>query len=138
MKYRKRPIVIEASQWWQNGDHPLDYSKRYDEFEYCCLRQLPPDERKAAGWEGDVVRYFRNPDKTDERQCEKCGQIMRLHGWIDTLEGGHIVCPGDWIITGVAGEFYPCKSDIFEATYERVTDDERTDSVSEVRGDEAP
>ena len=138
MKFRKRPIVIEASQWWQNGDHPLDYSKRYDEFEYGCLRQFPPDERKAAGWEGDVVRYFRNPDKTDERQCEKCGQIMHLHGWIDTLEGGHIVCPGDWIITGVAGEFYPCKSDIFEATYERVDDDERTDSVSEVRGDEAP
>ena len=120
MKFRKRPIVIEASQWWKNGDHPLDYSKRYDEFEYGCLRQFPPDERKAAGWEGDVVRYFRNPDKTDERQCEKCGQIMHLHGWIDTLEGGHIVCPGDWIITGVAGEFYPCKPNIFAATYEPV------------------
>ena len=138
MKYRKRPIVIEASQWWQNGDHPLDYSKTHDGFEDGRLRQFPPDERKANGWEGDVVRYFRHPDKAGERQCEKCGQIMHVHGWIDTLEGGHIVCPGDWIITGVAGEFYPCKSDIFEATYERVTDDERTDSVSEVRGDEAP
>ena len=41
-----------------------------------------------------------------------------LHGWIATLEGGHIVCPGDWIITGVKGEMYPCKPDIFEATYE--------------------
>ncbi len=37
--------------------------------------------------------------------------------WIRTLEGGHIVCPGDWIITGVKGEKYPCKPDIFEATY---------------------
>ena len=138
MKYRKKPIVIEASQWWQNGDHPLDYSKTREGLEGGCLRQFPPDECKANGWEGDVVRYFRHPDKAGERQCEKCGQIMHLHGWIDTLEGGHIVCPGDWIITGVAGEFYPCKSDIFEATYERVTDDERTDSVSEVRGDEAP
>ena len=42
------------------------------------------------------------------------------HGWIDTLEGGHIVCPGDWIITGVKGEHYPCKPDIFEMTYEPV------------------
>lgn len=45
---------------------------------------------------------------------------MHNHGWIDTLEGGHIVCPGDWIITGVKGENYPCKPDIFEMTYEPV------------------
>jgi len=37
---------------------------------------------------------------------------------IDTLEGEHRTDPGDWIICGVAGEFYPCKPDIFEATYE--------------------
>jgi hypothetical protein len=36
------------------------------------------------------------------------------------LEGGHIVTPGDWIITGIKNENYPCKPDIFEATYERV------------------
>jgi len=41
-------------------------------------------------------------------------------GYIRTLEGGHIVSPGDLIITGVNGEKYPCKPDIFEATYERV------------------
>ena len=45
---------------------------------------------------------------------------MHDHGWVDTLEGGHIVCPGDWVITGVAGEHYLCKPDIFEATYELV------------------
>ena len=56
---------------------------------------------------------------------------------IKTLEGDHLAMVGDFIIRGVQGEFYPCKSDIFEATYERVDDDERTDSVSEVRGDEA-
>lgn len=38
--------------------------------------------------------------------------------WIGTLEGGHVASPGDWIITGVRGERYPCKPDIFEATYE--------------------
>ncbi len=37
---------------------------------------------------------------------------------IDTLEGKHEVTPGDWIITGVKGERYPCKPDIFEMTYE--------------------
>ncbi len=42
------------------------------------------------------------------------------HGWIKTLEGGHIVCPGDFIITGVKGEVYPCKHDIFDQTYEAV------------------
>lgn len=37
---------------------------------------------------------------------------------INTLEGAHWVTPGDWVIKGVQGEFYPCKPDIFEATYE--------------------
>ena len=40
---------------------------------------------------------------------------------IDTLEGSHKATPGDWIIKGVAGEFYPCKPDIFEATYDEAT-----------------
>ena len=39
---------------------------------------------------------------------------------IDTLEGEMHADPGDWIIRGVQGEFYPCKPDIFEATYEPV------------------
>lgn len=45
---------------------------------------------------------------------------MHNHGWIDTLEGGHVVCPGDWIIRGIKGENYPCKPDIFAETYELV------------------
>jgi hypothetical protein len=39
---------------------------------------------------------------------------------IKTLEGTMVANPGDWIIRGVKGELYPCKPDIFEATYERV------------------
>ena len=39
---------------------------------------------------------------------------------IDTLEGTMTVSPGDWVIRGVQGEFYPCKPDIFAATYEPV------------------
>lgn len=59
-------------------------------------------------------------------------------GWIITLEGEMEFSPGDWIIRGTKGEFYPCKSDIFEAIYERVADERDADSVSEVRGAEAP
>ena len=53
----------------------------------------------------------------------------KVSGWFDndgyyleanTLEGPLAARPGDWIIKGVAGEFYPCKPDIFEATYEAV------------------
>jgi len=73
MKFRKRPAVIEATQWLKMGDHP-------------------------AVWKGQLSDRPR----------------------VDTLEGPMFVTPGDWIITGVRGEFYPCKPDIFEMTYERV------------------
>lgn len=47
---------------------------------------------------------------------------ITLHGLsINTLEGKMLAKPGDYIIKGVAGEFYPCKPDIFEQTYEEVT-----------------
>lgn len=44
-------------------------------------------------------------------------------GYIKTLEGDYIVTPGDWIIKGVNGEMYPCKSDIFEQTYDAVQEE---------------
>lgn len=119
-KFRKRPIVIEATQWFKNGDHPKDFDKEYAGLEKGELRTWTGAEVKANGWEGQVVRYFRRPDIGGSRSCEHCGRSMNNHGWIDTLEGGHTVCPGDWIITGVKGERYPCKPDIFEATYEKV------------------
>ncbi len=40
--------------------------------------------------------------------------------WVETLEGHLCVSEGDWIITGIKGEHYPCKPDIFEMTYEPV------------------
>ncbi len=97
-RYRKRPVEVEAHQWWRNGDHPDD---------------------GPADFEGKVVRYFRHPAVPGGTGCY-CGRTFHVHGWIDTAEGGHVVCPGDWIITGVAGERYPCKPDIFDATYEPV------------------
>ena len=90
MKYRKKPIVIEATQWFQNGDHP------------------------------EVRFYGGSPNVGFATKCKECSQIMSEHGRIATLEGDHIVCPGDWIITGIKGERYPCKPDIFDATYEPV------------------
>ena len=70
--------------------------------------------------EGEIVRYFRNPNICGDSTCEICGHSMHHHGFIDTLEGGHRVCIGDWIITGINGEMYPCKPDIFELTYEKI------------------
>lgn len=47
-------------------------------------------------------------------------EMMKLPVIIPTLEGELTASPGDWIIKGVKGEFYPCKPDIFEATYDAV------------------
>lgn len=100
MRFRKRPVEIEAFQWFRNGDHPGDG---------------PPAK------EGLVVRRFARPDVPGSKRCTDCDKKYRNHGWIDTLEAGHRVCPGDWIITGVANERYPCKPAIFEATYDLVS-----------------
>lgn len=105
-RFRKKPVVIEAVQWFENGDHP--------------------DDGGQPEIEGQLVRYFRHPDYNGQAEhfagaidgFVGCGRRWHDHGWIDTLEGGHTVCPGDWIITGVQGEHYPCKPDIFEASYE--------------------
>lgn len=113
-QYRKKPIVIEASRWMKNGDHPLDNATEM--FDY------PDGSRPQVIREGAVVRYFRHPVTPGAKQCEHCLLAMRDHGWIDTLEGGHIVCPGDFIITGIKGERYPCKPDIFADTYDAVAD----------------
>ncbi|MDQ1921639.1 hypothetical protein [Massilia pseudoviolaceinigra] len=118
MKFRKKPVVIDATQWFKNGDHPLDYAKAVDGFEGGEMRSFSGQHCRENSWEGQIVGYFRHPEVPGETACKHCGQTMHVHGWIDTLEGGHIVCPSDWIITGVVGERYPCKPDIFAATYE--------------------
>ncbi len=107
MKYRMKPIVKEATRWFKSGDHPNDDRETFK----------VGDGEPFLG-EGKIVRYYRTPDLDGQTQCKHCGDIMHNHGWIDTLEGGHVVCPGDWIITGIKGERYPCKPDIFDATYE--------------------
>jgi hypothetical protein len=104
-KYTKVPITIDAAQWFKNGDHPHDAPEVFH------------DRPHPSCGEGKVVRYFRHPEISGAATCKHCSKTMYAHGWIDTLEGGHVVCPGDWIITGVKGENYPCKPDIFALTY---------------------
>lgn len=93
MKFRKKPIVIEAAQWF------------------------PKPECADLG----VVEVPRHViDRMGFTTDDGFEKYKQEHGWIETLEGGHIVSPGDFIITGVQGERYPCKPDIFEATYEPI------------------
>lgn len=55
------------------------------------------------------------------RDIAVLGELALYKITITTLEGELFASPGDWIIRGVQGELYPCKPDIFEATYEEVT-----------------
>lgn len=120
MKYRKIPVVIEATQWFKNGDHPEDYTEERPWTENGDVSMRSGSFFKDNDYEGGIVRYYRHPSIDGQTACKNCGIIMHEHGWIDTLEGGHIVCPRDFIITGIKGERYPCKPDIFEKTYEKV------------------
>ena len=119
--FRKRPVVIEARQL---AGATGDVHGVYQWIESHTSGSFEP----LAVLGGDVPA-----PKSGVSIDPGTGELL-----IATLEGVMRASIGDWIIRGVAGEFYPCKSDIFEATYERVADYERTDSVSEVRGDEAP
>lgn len=88
MKFKKRPVVIEAIQWdGKNRDEVLGFG----------------NSGPSPLWGDDF--------KIDT----SAKQVLIL-----TLEGTHAANVGDWIIRGVRGEFYPCKPDIFEATYEKV------------------
>lgn len=53
----------------------------------------------------------------------------KLYMYIETLEGEMRADEGDWIIKGINGEFYPCKPDIFEKTYENVTETKKSPKV---------
>lgn len=66
---------------------------------------------------GEIARFIGSPDEVSE--CVDEDELLFI---IPTLEGNMEASPGDWIIKGIAGEFYPCKSDIFEQTYEEVSD----------------
>ena len=101
--YRKKPIIIEARQFPTDGTPAVAHAI-YQWVEKNTLGSFEPlaviEGREPWPESGVTI------DPRDGRMV------------IATLEGGHWVTPGDFIIRGVQGEFYPCKSDIFEATYE--------------------
>lgn len=91
MKYRKKPVVIEAFQ--------ITEERRWDNSEWPnWLYQAWQKEHEEVG------SFF--PISTSL--------------WIHTLEGNHLVSLNDYVIKGVQGELYPCKPDIFKMTYEPV------------------
>jgi len=101
MKFRKKPVVIEALQLrWDNWGEMCDFagvgSLVNGKPEGCYIDKDGNGTREYTG--------------TDE-----------IGLWIPTLEGLHLGKQNDWIIRGVQGEFYPCKPDIFEQTYEPVS-----------------
>ena len=78
---------------------------------------------EAIQWDGtnqgEIAEFMKTPirTKTSPEQGNPSGKIT-----IETLEGDMTASIGDFIIKGVQGEFYPCKPDIFEKTYELVWD----------------
>ena len=100
MKYRKKPILTEASQWFTNGDHPQDKSK-----------PIKLTGGSDALSEGQVVRYFRSLKIPGGRFCSECGNVMQKHGILDGVNGEETVCPGDYIVTNRKGELYRMKAD---------------------------
>jgi hypothetical protein len=73
---------------------------------------------EAIEWTGENLHEISKFCKGDAYIKETCDNGDMLV--IKTLEGQHVATVGDMIIRGVQGEYYPCKPDIFEATYEEV------------------
>ena len=120
MKFRKKPVVIDATQWFKNGDHPDDYAEDHEGMIKGVELTITGSYRRDRNWEGGVVRYFRRPDVDGTALCSSCRRTMHIHGWIDTYGSGRIVCPGDYVITGFRGKRYPCRPDLFDKTYDLV------------------
>jgi hypothetical protein len=96
MKYKKKPVIIEAITF----NEFVEYGKQHT-----------TNIANGMPWSFD---YNGHPITHENDECYL----------IPTLEGTHNFTPQDMLITGVQGEIYPCKIDIFEATYERVGDNE--------------
>lgn len=92
-KYRKKPVVIDAEIYREGLE---DYFK----YHISMFGLFTKEECIASGFTPDFEK-----DKIP---------------FIKTLEGEHMVSDGDYIVTGIKGERYPCKPDIFEETYELV------------------
>lgn len=108
-RYRKKPVVIEAALFDGQLVGLRGSDGRVEPL--TCPTWFPAVNRVL-----DAPRWAAQVGKLD------LGQVVRCDGslFIGTLEGTMEARPGDWIIRGVKGEIYPCKPDIFAATYEPV------------------
>lgn len=104
IKYRKRPVEIHALQWLPHNHFWADATQMLEEF-----WQMSPLSK-----DDDTTSPF-----LLEEGFQYDGGLLLI---IETLEGDMAVSPGDFIIMGVNGEFYPCKPDIFAKTYDIVDD----------------
>ena len=103
-RFRKKPVEIEAVRVTAADYNPaLPPAKCWDG---CPFSEVPGWLAEAV-YGGKVVPH--NRGNTDYASWD-----------IKTLEGTMSAGPGDWIIRGVKGEIYPCKPDIFWATYDQV------------------
>ena len=123
-KFRKKPVVIEAVLWdgsrragqliaeWGDGDIAYVPGRPATLHSLACRCDGRGMILGPQGLAGPAVNC---------PETEPTGEVPpRLD--ITTLEGVMSASPGDWIIQGVQGERYPCKPDIFAATYEQVDD----------------
>ena len=132
-KYCVIPAVVEVIQWFKNGDHPKDA---------CEVIHGVGGEGEILT-EGKVVRYYRTPIQDGHEECALCGSIMHKHGWIDVGLNGHLVCPGDWIITDdrvndphSPDYRYPVKPDVFTLRFTAVSSShqfEETSGLADIR-----
>ncbi|MEW1990749.1 hypothetical protein [Microbacterium sp. NPDC078849] len=130
MKFRKKPVEIEAMQ--MAPDTRPAYSADGDNDEYHAISSAMNEHNRAVAVWMVENGYLANPDGEDVSEWpesethvvdgELCGLPEFGVNYIDivTLEGEMEGRPGDYIIRGVQGEFYPCKPDIFAETYEPV------------------
>jgi len=100
MKYRKKPVVIEAFIFNPDAEMWPDWLDTY-----------PPVRSTSYS---EVNKLIGTTGCSKEPPYWNWDRI----GVIETLEGPHLVCPGDYVIKGVKGEYYSCKPDIFQMTYE--------------------
>lgn len=116
-RYRKKPVVIEAQRvpTFPADPHPVGAVPAF------------VDEALALAEWCNGISYLMTAD--GESAYEGC-EVLGPHIAIRTLEGTMAARPGDWIISGVQGEFYPCAADIFEATYDAETGGAMTDTAT--------
>ena len=121
-KFKKLAVEVEASQWFKNGDHPLDYIGDVDGYDKGRPKTFSAEFRKANDWSGGVVKRFRHPYIRGTHVCAKCGHTMHVHGWIDQDSEGITVCPGNWVVTELDGRYSVVNDSLFRQTHEEVTE----------------